>query len=329
MKINSIITEDPLREEKEIAKIEKILEQLRIDGDLSIINEEAEMYKFGNRWIVDYGQEVGSSNRPGALERDIGQFNSRRDAERALQQFRSTGRRTVTGNVVNAVGRWRQARGTATYERGQNLAFRMNGRFATGLRGFGIIARVIGIVQLWETHKEYAIDLYVDHHMGFITREQYDEALESHFTAFAFQVVTTILAAVASARTARAVLRGLRLASAGMGTLAGGPIGAAIGWLIGEGVTYAALWFLQRRSTVEAIVNFFYLEPILDMFSIDTAIANAFQNTQVLGTDLGRASGINYRGIEADRGTRDAVVGRDQQLRPAAPGAGAAAADLD
>ena len=304
MQVSDVVRpKEVVEEEKLIKHLERGLAYFKehnLLDETRILSEAAEFVEVDGKWLVDYDSEGSARSRtPQQVARDVQVFDNRRDAARAVRRFNSTGQRTITATAGEALGKWRQVGGNRGARINQ-LRIQYVGKMAKALRWITPIAALIGASQTLQTHQEYQTDLYLDYHAGFIEQEDYNRIVQAQLAAVSTHLVAQFLAYVAVARNVTRVLRIIRAGAMAIGVPAGGPIGAAIGFLVGEAVGWGVVWLLQKRWVAEALIQFFYYTPVINVLG---AVAQNAINvaSDTVGIDLQRAAGLDVQGAEDDR----------------------------
>lgn len=304
MQVSDIVrAKEIVKEERLIRHIERGLAYFKehnLLDETRMLSEAAEFVEVDGKFLVDYDSEGSVRSRsPQQIARDVQVFDTRADADRAVRRFNRTGQRTITATAGEAVGKWRQVGGNRGARLNQ-LRMQYTGRMTRALRWITPLAAIIGAAQTLQTHQEYQQELYLDYHAGFIEEADYNRIVQAQLAAVSTHLVAQFLAHVAVARNVTRVLRIIRTGAMAIGVPAGGPIGAAIGFLVGEAVGWGVVWLLQKRWVAEALIQFFYYTPVVNVLG---AVAQNAVNvaSDTVGVDLQRAAGLDVQGSENDR----------------------------
>lgn len=302
MQVSDIVRpKEIVDEEKLIRHLDlgiKYMKENNLLSDKQFLKEAADMVEVDGKWLVDYDSEGASGRRtPQQAARDVQVFDNRRDANRAVQQFNRTGRRTITATAAEAPGKWRTVGGNRG-ARIHDLKLQLQGRLARALR-FG--TRLLGIVGITaghlETYQNYQIELYLDYRHGFMDEETYERATRAQTAAFLPHLAAQFVAAMSTTRIVTRVITVIRAGAMALGAPAGGPIGMALGFLVGQAVGWGVAWFLQQRWVAEALIQFFYFTPLGDILGGATE-AGLDAASGAYGSDVQQALGLNRRGSE-------------------------------
>ena len=262
MLVNQIIRDTSIIEEE---KIQKLLDKLIVEGHIkkstlteSQLFETADYIEVDGKFWVDYGSAEGG--------RDMHQFNSERQARRAVNDYNRTGRLTAGTNTRPIDAAAFQNRNTQVTDAERQLAATKRARYIKYLtgatKGFKIIITAIGLVYQYQEHVRVQGDLYNNYLLGAYGEpgsseaiREFQELSKAVYGIWLSQIIAAIINAVAGAAIFRKLILAIRSAvTLGLiGTT--GPLGALIAFIGGEAISYGVLWLLTKPSTIEFLVK--------------------------------------------------------------------------
>jgi hypothetical protein len=318
MKIYDIV------ENTELIKIEHIIEQMKVRGDLLLSNQLNE----ADYSVVSVG--TGRNRTFNIVDTQTGAVvGNERVRGTATSKARDLAARSATpAPQSDTPSRDTPSRDTPTANANSRIVDAARTKVRTffarvAARGNWLFRIIPGFYMAYDTYKEQQTSAYENYLLGAYgelgsraAQDEYRRVSGALHVAFLTEAIGLWLAGMATARVAHGVIRGIRTAFTAAGAITG-PLGAAIGWIIGEGITYGVMWLISRESFAKQIIGMYinwdgFMELMLDQDgdlgvipSSARAIAAAAVNnpgSRAIGADLDAARDMDPQGRLINQG---------------------------